>query len=525
MSQNYLVLARKYRPINFAHLKGQDFMVTTIVNSIKLNRVAHTFLLTGIRGGGKTTTARIIAKTLNCTNQVIDENLVLPCGECNNCLASFAGKHPDIIELDAASRTGVDDMREIIENSSYSPLLGKYKIYIIDEVHMLSTSAFNALLKTLEEPPEHVKFIFATTELRKIPMTILSRCQKFELRRLSIDSLVNHLQEILGKEKITADIDALKLIATHAEGSVRDSLSLLDLIISNANNTNITKDQVINLLGLSSNHQLILLIEAIINGDNATALATVKEFYYNGKDLLYMLQQVMEVVHNISKMKLNIANPSLEYSDDDLKKLAEIVQKVNISSLSILWQILLKAMQEMQVSRNQLMSAEMIMIRLCHLSNIPTPADLIKQLDEGKILPQPTKNNLDLRAENSQAITKKKVINNFEELVQLFQQQREMLLYEYLVNDIQLVEFSPQKLVIKQSSSVPHNFTKKIMAFLEGYTGDKWNIIVTSEGEASPTIYTQANAVKVKQIEEFSKDELAKKILQSFPGSAVKDIT
>lgn len=511
MNQNYLVLARKYRPSSFAHLKGQDFLVTTIINAIKLGRVAHTFLLTGIRGGGKTTTARIIAKTLNCSEPVISDKLVVPCGNCSNCQASILDNHPDIIELDAASRTGVDDMRNIIENTGYMPLLGKYKIYIIDEVHMLSTSAFNALLKTLEEPPAHVKFIFATTELRKIPITILSRCQKFELRRLNSGELVNHLQDILAQENITADLDALQLIAAHAEGSVRDSLSLLDLMISNANSSNITKLQVKNLLGLSDGAQNIALLEAIVSGSTSIALEKIKEFYYLGKDLLYIPQQLMELIHNISKIKLNVPISNLEYSDIELELLSNLAAKMGIDSLTILWQMLLKGTQELQQTNSQLMTAEMLMIRLCHLSNIPTPAALIAKLQEGKI---------ETKIAN---IESKILINNFEELVQLFHSQREMLLYNYLVHDVHLIEFEPFKVKIRQSHNVPHNFANKIAALLHEWTGAKWTITVSSDS-GSPTLSCQAEIAKINQIDEFSKNDLVQEVLQSFSNAEIKDI-
>lgn len=507
MQENYLVLARKYRPMNFAHLRGQDFMVTTIINAIKLGRVAHAFLLTGIRGGGKTTTARIIARTLNCSNPVTEESLVLPCGTCNNCLSSLGDKHPDIIELDAASRTGVDDMREIIENSSYSPLMGKYKIYIIDEVHMLSTSAFNALLKTLEEPPSHVKFIFATTELRKIPITILSRCQKFELRRLNSQELVAHLQDILEKEKIKAEIEALELIALHAEGSVRDSLSLLDLIIANADNQEITLTQVKNLLGIGDESQIIMLLEAIVNGNSKASIEQIKEFYYAGKDLSFILQQLMELIHNISKAKLNI----LVAKDPQINNLAA---SLNISTLTILWQMIVKSLQELQNTHNQLIYTEMLMIRLCHLSNIPTPADLVKQINE--TTPSPS--------EATQA-TAKKTLASFEELVQLFYQHREMLIYEYLTNDVQLVEFSPPRLKLKLLPSVPHNFTNKLAAMLKEYTGEKWTILASQEGEAAPTLSTQADEAKAEKIAESSKNEIAQEILKNFSQSYVKDVS
>ncbi len=518
MSQNYLVLARKYRPSSFAHLRGQEFLVTTIVNAIKLNRVAHTFLLTGIRGGGKTTTARIIAKTLNCTNPIIDEKLVIPCEKCPNCLAAAADKHPDIIELDAASRTGVNDIREIIENTHYLPLLGKYKIYIIDEVHMLSTSAFNALLKTLEEPPAHVKFIFATTELRKIPITILSRCQKFELRRLNTEQLVAHLTDILSRENIAADVDALQLIAAHSEGSVRDSLSLLDLVIANANNSQITKEQVKNLLGYSDNTQIITLLEAIVTGDTKIALNSVKEFYYNGKDLLNSLQQLMELVHNVSKIKLNPDEVALEYTKPELEQLAKLAEAASITTLTILWQMLLKGISEIQMANNQLMAAEMIMIRLCYLSNIPTPAALIEKIETGKSITTASAN-----AEKP-AAKPKLILNDFEDLVQLFHQQREMLLYQYLLNDVHLIEFEPHRVKIRQTSSVPHNFANKIAAFLQEWTGDKWTIIVSSD-DGNPTLSAQTEQAKSDQIDEFAEHDMVQEVLQNFSNAKIKDIS
>jgi len=510
MSKNYLVLARKYRPSNFTDLRGQEFLVTTIVNSIKLDRVAHTFLLTGIRGGGKTTTARIIAKTLNCNNLIIDEKLVTPCDKCDNCLAAADGNHPDIIELDAASRTGVNDVREIIENTTYLPLLGKYKIYIIDEVHMLSTSAFNALLKTLEEPPEHVKFIFATTELRKIPITILSRCQKFELRRLTTEQLVEHLKDILHKEGIKSDEDALHLIALHAEGSMRDSLSLLDLIISNANNHKITKEQVKNLLGYSSNTEIITLLSAITMGNAEKSISIIKGFYYQGKDLVNVFQQIMSLVHHVTKAKLQIDIADFEYSAQELKSIAD---EISMPSLTILWQMLIKGLQEIQSSHNQLIAAEMLLVRLCYLSNIPTPAALLDTFSASK----PAQNL------NPLATSPKVVINDFEELVQLFHQQREMLLYQYLVNDVHLIEFEPFKVKIRHTSAVPHNFANKVGIFLQEWTGDKWNIIISSD-DGEPTLSSQAEIAKSQQIDEFTKHSMVQEVLKNFSTAKIKNV-
>lgn len=513
MDQNYLVLARKYRPSNFNELKGQEFLVTTLVNAIKLDRVAHTFLFTGIRGSGKTTTARIIAKTLNCESAITENNVIIPCNQCKNCAAFLTNNHPDVIELDAASRTGVDDVRNLIENTQYSPLLGKFKIYIIDEIHMLSTSAFNALLKTLEEPPEHVKFIFATTELRKIPLTILSRCQKFELRRLTINEIVKHLNEILKREKIDADKDAIHLIASHAGGSVRDSLSLLDLVISNANNNKITISQIKSLLGLTDNSQIIDIFESLISGNTTNSISQVKELYYAGKDLSNLPQQLMILVHTISKIKLKISLDELEYDQTETDKLEALAEKLNIASLTIFWQILYKSISELQTSSNLLISTEMLMIRLCHISNIPTPADLIEKLKNSSPIIHTTK----------EVTTPKIQLNSFKDLVQLFFTKREMLLYHYLVNDVHLIEFAPLNLKIRQTSNTTQNFLNKITALLYEWTGEKW-IISLSTDKGEPTLYTQEEIAQQHKIDELSKDDIVQEVLQSFSNSKIKTL-
>lgn len=522
MSDGYLVLARKYRPADFANLAGQAFMVTTLVNAIKLNLVAHAFLLTGIRGGGKTTTARIIAKTLNCSNLKIEEKMVTPCGECANCQASLKYNHPDIIELDAASRTGVDDMRAIIENTNYLPLLGKYKIYIIDEVHMLSTSAFNSLLKTLEEPPVHVKFIFATTELRKVPVTILSRCQKYELRRLNSEELVKHLQNILEKEEIIAEKEALQLIASHAEGSVRDSLSLLDLVIANAKKEKVTLEHTRELLGLNETSQIIDLLKAIISGDSKASIDIVKEFYYSGKDLLQLPQQLMEIIHNITKLKLNITINDLEYNFKEREDLDNIANCLNIEILTILWQMLLKAYQELQQAGNQLIAAEMMVIRLCHLNNIPTPSMLIEKLSSTNSNKAISSNSFALKENIQKNLTRSP--SDFEEVAQLFYDKKEMLLYHYLLNDVNLIEFSPNKIRIKQNISVPHNFVNKVSNFLEEWTGEKWQISVSSDN-GMPTLSTQAEITQINEISDFSQNQIVKNILDNFPSAKVVSVT
>lgn len=519
-NKNYLVLARKHRPSKFSDLKGQEFIVTTIVNAIKLNRIAHTFLFTGIRGSGKTTIARILARTFNCTSPIISDKMVIPCEKCNNCKASFTDKHPDIIELDAASRTGVNDAREIIENSNYLPILGKYKIFIIDEVHMLSTSAFNALLKTLEEPPEHVKFIFATTELRKIPITILSRCQKFELKRLSIEEITKHLVDILKTEKIEADDDAIQLIAAQAGGSVRDSLSLLDLVISNSNMDRITKENAKELFGYSNLTQLLILFSAIIEGKTVEAITIVKDLYYLGKDLNNLFQQMLELVHLLTKHKLQAEINTYEYNDEDLVKLSNISEICSITSLTTIWQMLLKGIQELQMSKNQLITSEMLIIRLCHLSNLPSLSSLISRLNNQSSTEFSQTNSLPPRA------TKQKpnfAVNSFEDLVELFHQKKEMLLYQYLLNDVSLIDFEPCKIKISHSKNVPHHFANKVASLLQDWTGEKWHISVSS-GEGNPTLADQAHSAKLQLMDNFVKNDFIKEVLDNFADVEIKDI-
>lgn len=372
MSDNsYLVLARKYRPQNFDEVVGQSVLVETLSNAIKNNRLHHAYILTGIRGVGKTTTARIIAKTLNCLDEVKAKNAEA-CGVCDNCKAISASKHQDVIEIDAASRTGVDDIREIIDSVAYAPVMARYKIYIIDEVHMLSNNAFNALLKTLEEPPAHVKFIFATTEIRKVPITILSRCQKFDLRRLDEKEIAGHLKNILQKENFEFDVQALDLIAKMSEGSVRDALSLTDQALSaNNHQKNLPADVVIKMLGLNDYIKVIELFEEILGGNYQASLKKFHEIYAYSSDIMQLIQDLMELNHKLVQIKL-IENYSLEdLSKNSADKIKEIAAKISLSSLARLWQMLLKGNSEISFSSSQKMFFEMLLMRICHLVALP----------------------------------------------------------------------------------------------------------------------------------------------------------
>jgi DNA polymerase-3 subunit gamma/tau len=382
--QNYQVLARKYRPQSFKHLVGQDALIRTLSNAIKMNRLANAFLLTGIRGVGKTTTARIIAKSINCIGLDKNQDIIEHCGKCNNCLAFAENSHPDIIEMDAASRTGINDVREIIENANYLPLLGKFKIYIIDEIHMLSNSAFNALLKTLEEPPAHVKFIFATTELKKIPITVLSRCQKFDLKRLPNSKLIIHLSNIATSEKIAINEEALSIIAANSEGSVRDSLSLLDQAIANNfgnNDVAINAEIIRSMLGISNKTKIYQLLELITNCEIKEALKFLSEMYEDGADPSLIIESLLESVHFINKIKVipELINDS-SLAESERNQASVIANKLDVVELTTIWQILLKSLQEIRISPRPIDAAEMTLIRLCYSSGIASPIDLINDL-------------------------------------------------------------------------------------------------------------------------------------------------
>lgn len=378
---SYLVLARKYRPQNFDELVGQEVLVTTLSNAIKNNRLHHAYILTGIRGVGKTTTARIIAKTINCEN-AIDAKA---CGECENCRLISASKHQDVIEIDAASRTGVDDIREIIDSIAYAPVLARYKIYIIDEVHMLSNSAFNALLKTLEEPPAHVKFIFATTEIRKVPVTILSRCQRFDLRRLDETEIANHLKNILIKENLAAEDRALTLIAKTSEGSVRDSLSLLDQALANNNHQkNLPADLIEKMLGLNDKNKVLDLLSAFLGGDFALSNKIFTEFYSYSSDVAQLVQDLLATTHKITSAKLLNDYKLDDFSGSQQEKIREIAEKIPLSSLIRIWQMLSKGVTEINFSSSPKMAFEMLMARICHLAALPDLKQVLLEVSNNK---------------------------------------------------------------------------------------------------------------------------------------------
>ena len=555
----YRVLARTYRPHNFDDLVGQDVLVRTLSNAFQSGRIAHAFLLTGIRGIGKTTTARIIARGLNCIGS--DGNsgpTTTPCGECPNCKMILEDRHVDVIEMDAASRTGVDDIRELIDTVHYAPTSARYKVYIIDEVHMLSKNAFNALLKTLEEPPQHVKFIFATTELHKIPVTIVSRCQRFDLRRLDSTAMQAHLRNIAGKENVTIDDESLLLIATAAEGSVRDALSLLDQAIALGTDAGgkveIAEAHVRDMLGLADKTQAFTLLEAVFSGDAKQAIEQLRSLYTQGADPLLMMQNLLELVHYMTRIRVaEELVHNVTYSDIEQQKAKTIAEKLDMPALTRSWQMLLKGLHEVKSAPHPLAAAEMILVRLSYASTLPSPADVIRQLDSANnntpnasgeqppsgspapgggsgsaarpslaiaaqthALPQATP---DTEA-TPQALAK---VESYLDIVELFSQEREAILHSHLVHDVRLVSYTQGKLELHPVAHVPADFAARVQRHLSDWTGKRWSVSF-SDAEGEPTLHEQALAAKRQAIEYAKSHPHVTRIMEYFPDADVVDV-
>lgn len=544
--ENYTVLATKYRPKDFDDLIGQDVLVRTVTNSIENNRIANAFLLTGIRGVGKTTTARIVARALNCIGADGTGGATpKPCGVCVNCKSIAEDRHPDVIEMDAASRTGVDDVRSIIDNANYLPTSARYKIYIIDEVHMLSKNAFNALLKTLEEPPSHVKFIFATTEIRKIPITILSRCQRFDLRRVANDVLMAHLARIAAKEEAEVETEALAVIADASEGSVRDALSLLDQAIAHSDKK-VTEQMVRNMMGLADNSKLVALFEQVVGGKIAEGLGTFRALYDEGADPFLVMQELLEFTYLVTKTRLVPESETRKLVPEaQYKKAKELSEKLGIAYLSRCWQMLLKGLSEVKAAPNGYFAAEMVLVRLAHMADLPSPAALIR--DAQKESPAAgvdaalagiqasvaqttsasrpvTSGSLAHAAAESVAQGEAAIVNDFSALTLLFKQKGEILLYSWLVSDVKLVKFEVGRIEFSVSSSVPSDFAGRVSKNLTDWTGQHW-VAVISQESGQPTLKEKMDQEKLKMEEAIAKDPSVEKVLQTFPGASIVEIT
>jgi DNA polymerase-3 subunit gamma/tau len=562
-SNNYLVLARKYRPTTFSDMIGQDVLIKTFTNAVTASRIAHAFLLTGIRGVGKTTTARIIARALNCIGE--DEKgpiTIDPCGKCYHCKAIADDRHQDVIEIDAASHTGVNEIRDIIENARYRPISARFKLYIIDEVHMLSNSAFNALLKTLEEPPMHVKFIFATTEIRKIPLTILSRCQRFDLKRVGMAELTEHFKNVLGKEGFKASDDCLRMIAKAAHGSVRDGLSILDQAISHTGG-NIDENAVREMLGLSSNEDLYRLYGHLLKNETAQCLEIIERLYAYGSDPMLILQDLMGITHALAKAKTDINSLNV-LSECDGKCVRELLEITDISRINRIWLALSKGFDELKNSPTPLSSLEMVLIRIVHLSNLPSPEDLMRKLkartndeaeqksnkqdvqdvqapvahqrydfkSEANVISMHDREQLKYGgalAENAvcevsnQNISNDIKIESMEDIEQLLFTHDEMVMCHHLRSDVKLVKLEPNRLAIRLLEGAPKTFNNSLKAVLERVTGENWVVLSSSE-EGEPTLSQKERACREQQVMAAKEHPAVVNMLNSFTGLEIADI-
>jgi len=551
----YRVLARKYRPVTFAELVGQDALVRTLTNAIKTGRIAHAFVLTGVRGIGKTTTARIIARALNCVGPDGKGGPTIePCGVCEHCTQIAQDRHVDVIEMDAASRTGVDDIRDLIEGVQYRPVRARYKVYIVDEVHMLSKHAFNALLKTLEEPPEHVKFVFATTEIRKVPITVLSRCQRFDLRRLDREQLAAHLTSIAGKENAKIAPDAIALLARAADGSVRDGLSLLDRAIAEADpKAEISAEQVRQMLGLADRSQTLDLFETVMKGAVAEALAQARDLYRAGADPLTLVQDLLEVTHGITRLKLVAEQAAADLSASEAQRAKPLAEKLSVPVLSRAWQMLLKGVQEVQLAPQPMNAFEMLLVRMAHVADLPTPGEIVARLQSesagngGAPAPAPASPSGGTRAAAPAALrpapgngapraalaqqpraetappvaTPRAELKSFAELVQLFSDRKEGALYADLTMHAHLVRFEPGRLELRPSVRASPNLCNRVGELLTAWTGQRWIVSVSNEA-GEPTLRAQSDARAEAAHQKALEHPIVKRALAVFPGAVVK---
>ncbi len=575
----YQVLARKYRPDNFDSLIGQDALVRTLSNAIALNRIAHAFILTGVRGVGKTSTARILAKGLNCIGLDGTSNATMhPCNQCEPCKSIQLGQHVDILEMDAASHTGVDDIREIIDGSVYRPVSARYKIYIIDEVHMLSKNAFNALLKTLEEPPEAVKFIFATTEIRKVPVTILSRCQRFDLRRVPLDLLITHLSKIAAAEKINTEPEAIRLLAYAAGGSVRDSLSLLDQASALGSN-DIKLSVVENMLGHANADGLLDLLQSCLDGDIQTALTSLKNAVDSGAEPEQIISDLMDFTHQAS---LIASNSLIEEISESAKDKLVILAKFGIPRLARCWQILLKGHQEIKAAPRPEACAQMLIIRLSFTSAMPTPSEILSKLPDApsSIDDSPKSNNShnsqqnnsetdnlsgttsgpnDLAVNNGATITasthklsaerpSNKIapiatspiiapdtisnvnsqagsssFKNLRDIAEHCEQEGALILASDIRNHVELVHLEACHLEIHLVKEASKDLAGKIAQFLNSSTNQRWMVSV-SDKSGSPTLQKTDQIARQEKLSMAAEHPIAKKVLEIFPGAKVTDV-
>ena len=552
------VLALKYRPKNFKELIGQDIMVETITNSIKLNKLPNAYLLTGIRGVGKTTTARLIARALNCSKNFLKEENC----DCESCKGIANSRHLDVIEMDAASKTGIDDVRELIDSSKYNPTSAKYKIIILDEVHMLSKQAFNGLLKTLEEPPPHLKFIFATTEVKKIPVTIISRCQRFDLHRVSVNKLVKNLQNILDIEKGKVSPGALTLIAKAAEGSVRDSLSLLDraLISQNIDGVEVNEKFIRKMLGISDRSKTLNLVKLIFQGDQKKSIEQLKEMVSEGLQPAIFLNDFLEIIYFIQQNKiLGNFDSDLSISEAEKEIIGSISKDIDMRTLIIFWQFILKVIDELSIVSNPILSIEMLIIRLVHLKDMPDYESLVNSLknkntdetnfdnhemvkikSEKKIINDEnqitkiskdqikntiqTKPSLLSQSENNQNKDEKKnQVLSFEDLIQLTSKKKEIQLKYDLEKNVNLIKFTEGKIDISFNQNLDKNFVRNLSTKLVEWTGNRW-VITLSKEMGKKTFFETQNIKKEKLLNNEKEGKVYKNIKKIFSDAELLEV-
>ena len=557
----YRVLARKYRPTDFAGLIGQEAMVRTLSNAIKSGRLAHAFVLTGVRGVGKTTTARILARALNCIGPDGQGGpTIAPCGVCEHCRAIAEDRHVDVLEMDAASRTGIDDIRELTNQVRYRPTSARYKVFILDEVHMLSEKAWNALLKTLEEPPEHIKFVFCTTEIRKVPVTVLSRCQRFDLRRVEIATLAAHFARVATAEQAEIAPAALAMIARAADGSVRDGLSLLDQAISHGGGA-VSEEQVRDMLGLADRARVFDLLDSLFKGEIAQALALLDGQYAAGADPVVVLQDLLDLVHWLTRLKLapdSAGDPGV--AETERVRGQEMAGSLSLAVLSRAWQMLLKGLGETRAAPSPIQAAGMALVRLGYVADLPSPAELVEQIRagtppvphgpgggggggggggasggggrveaRGPVLAGPGPGGggamAALRAAPmAEPVALPPMPSSFAEAVALFTERREGVLAVVLRTQVNPVSFAPGRIEWRQQSRAPSDLAAKVGRLLSEWTGRRWTVSLNATDPAGPTLAEQEAEADLRRRQDAANHPLVKAVLAAFPDATIEAV-
>ena len=537
--KSYKVLARKYRPQKFDDLMGQDVMVQTLKNAFKIDRIAHAYMLTGVRGIGKTTTARLLARALNYKTDLIDKPNIEMSETGYHCLEIMESRHIDVIEMDAASRTGIADIREIIDSINYSPSSARFKIYIIDEIHMLSKAAFNGLLKTLEEPPSHVKFIFATTEVQKVPLTILSRCQRFDLRRFDNDLVRSLLLKVCSKENVKIDDSVIGLISRASGGSARDSLSLLDQAIAlSENDEALSEDLIRKMLGLSDQGRIIDLFEYISSGDVEAALGEIRDQVDIGVDPSNLIEVLGDLVHEMTRHKVTQENEdNLSLGPENIVRLKNIIENESVKSLSRYWQMILKAANEIKNFSKPLSALEMAVIRMCYISDLPTPDEIIKKIEskdispaEKKTLKSNSKPSVSMISGSSEKkeldeslieeVLTKRIPKDFHEIIQLARIHKDVKMQYELENNVSLVSFAKEKIeinILKGSESIASDLSKKLFEWTE----KKW-IVLVSSSQGEKTINQEREESDLLIRSNIEKHPIYKATVEEFKNTSIK---